>query len=154
MLELTLTDEQQQQPEAVLAHQDASTLPAPGQHTAAWQSSCSPDSSWQSPQHMSRQQSKAVSSSARGSDSASDCVHRSPDRPIRRPGSSSSSPAKAAVADSSSAAMSGNSNSSSSSSSLPPEVQAYDAFVARHGATGGWHPDDHKTFMALLKAHR
>jgi hypothetical protein len=42
----------------------------------------------------------------------------------------------------------------SSSSSLLPEVVAYDEFVAQHGATGGWHPDDHNMFVALLRRSR
>uniref|UniRef100_A0A383VQX3 Uncharacterized protein n=1 Tax=Tetradesmus obliquus TaxID=3088 RepID=A0A383VQX3_TETOB len=46
------------------------------------------------------------------------------------------------------------SSSGSCSSTLLPEVVAYDEFVAQHGATGGWHPDDHKTFVALLRRSR
>jgi hypothetical protein len=37
---------------------------------------------------------------------------------------------------------------------LLPEVVAYDNFVAQHGATGGWHPDDLNTFVALLRRSR
>ena len=32
-----------------------------------------------------------------------------------------------------------------------PEVRAYDDFVARHGATGGWHPDDAATFAQAVR---
>lgn len=46
------------------------------------------------------------------------------------------------------------SSSGSCSSTLLPEVVAYDEFVAQHGATGGWHPDDHNTFVALLRRSR
>lgn len=41
-----------------------------------------------------------------------------------------------------------------SSSDLLPEVVAYNNFLARHGPTGGWHPDDHNTFMSVLRSSR
>lgn len=104
--------------------------------STAWEPSCSSS-------RLSTAQDSFLqaSSSRRASDAAADCVCKSPDRPSGQAGSNSSSPVKGPCA-------------GASSSSLPPEVQAYDAFLARHGATGGWHPDDHKTFMAILKAHR
>lgn len=72
------------------------------------------------------------------SSTGADCLCRSPDRPSRQVQSSSGS----------------RSSDGSSSSSLPPEVQVYDAYVARHGSTGGWHPDDHNTFIKILRAHK
>lgn len=113
--------------------------------------------------------STGTNSCRRSSDTAADCVCTSPDSPDRRTGSS---PAKGPNAGgtssrswvdthtkgSSSSCGGGGvqamANSSSSSGGLLPEVEAYDAFLARHGATGGWHPEDHATFMAILKAHR
>lgn len=41
-----------------------------------------------------------------------------------------------------------------SNSTLLPEVVAYDNFLAKHGPTGGWHTDDHNTFMAVLRSNR
>jgi hypothetical protein len=123
VLELTLSDEQQQ-------HES--------QEQAAWDASCSRVSTQHEPSAHTD-----PAGSRRGSDSAADCVHRSPDRPARQTGSTSSSPVKGL-------ACAGGTDSSG----LPPEVQAYDLFLARHGETGGWHADDHKTFIALLKAHR
>lgn len=125
VLELTLTEPQQEceAQEQVAAGQV--------QHSSAWDPSCSSRSSTQH------------AGSRRGSDSAADCVHRSPDRAARRQGSTSSSPVKGPSC-----------AGGTDSSGLPPEVQAYDQFLARHGDTAGWHVDDHKTFMALLKAHR
>lgn len=155
VLELTLTDEQlQQEPQSAQAAwfgpagtDPVSAGPAQGQHriSTAWEATCS-SSRLSTAQHSFLQ----APSSRRSSDAAADCVCRSPDRPSRQAGatSSSSSPVKGP----SSGSLHVGSNASSSS--LPPEVQTYDAFLARHGATGGWHPDDHKTFMAILKAHR
>ena len=34
---------------------------------------------------------------------------------------------------------------------LLPEVEAFDDFHEEHGATGGWHPDDHSEFERILK---
>jgi hypothetical protein len=48
----------------------------------------------------------------------------------------------------------GGGGSSSCASTLLPEVIAYDEFVVQHGPTGGWHPDDHNTFVALLRRSR
>lgn len=39
-------------------------------------------------------------------------------------------------------------------STLLPEVLAYDDFTSHHGATGGWHPDDHNTFLTVLRRSR
>ncbi|KAG2496248.1 hypothetical protein HYH03_005846 [Edaphochlamys debaryana] len=36
--------------------------------------------------------------------------------------------------------------------SLAPEVRAYDDFMAEHGPTGGWDPEDHEEFLAVLKS--
>jgi hypothetical protein len=36
-------------------------------------------------------------------------------------------------------------------SGLLPEAAEYDAFVARTGATGGWHEEDHAAWLALLR---
>lgn len=41
-----------------------------------------------------------------------------------------------------------------SKSDLPPEVQECDAFLQRHGPTGGWEPEDHAEFERILKACR
>lgn len=41
-----------------------------------------------------------------------------------------------------------------SQSDLPPEVQECDAFLQRHGPTGGWDPEDHAEFERILKACR
>ncbi|KAF5834800.1 hypothetical protein DUNSADRAFT_8441 [Dunaliella salina] len=38
------------------------------------------------------------------------------------------------------------------SSSLAPEVIEFEEFLAKHGETGGWHPDDHAEFVNILKA--
>jgi hypothetical protein len=72
--------------------------------------------------------------------STADCMRRSsPDRAAKAAGGAN---------------YSSGSSSSGTGSGLPPEVQAYDAHLARHGETGGWHPDDHATFLKVLKAHR
>jgi hypothetical protein len=76
---------------------------------------------------LQEQQQAALAAAA-----AADCMCRSPDR--------ASSPRKV--------------GGSSGGGCLPPEVQAYDAYLERHGATGGWHPDDHATFAKVLAAHR
>jgi hypothetical protein len=67
------------------------------------------------------------------------------------PGAASSSSTRVSLG---SAGGVGGNSSSSCSSTLLPEVVAYDDFVAQHGATGGWHPDDHNTFVALLRRSR
>jgi len=146
VLELTLQDEQQLQPGP--AHAESWHGPA-GLHAGNATLSTAQGRACCSSQHgMLHMQDNGT-----GADAAADCVCRSPDRgssrsPTKEPlhGSSTTSLHTSAVAP---APMSGG-----SSSNLPPEVQAYDAFITRHGATGGWHPDDHKTFMAVLKAHR
>ncbi|CAG9463260.1 unnamed protein product [Pedinophyceae sp. YPF-701] len=35
---------------------------------------------------------------------------------------------------------------------LHPDVAAYEAFEEKHGPLGGWHPDDHAQWCAILKA--
>lgn len=148
VLELTLLDEQQLQPAP--AHADCWHSPA-GLHagsatlsTAQGRTSCS-----------SQHGTLHMQDNGTGADAAADCVCRSPDRQ-QDSRSSSRSPAKQPLHGPSTTSMHTNAvvPSPGSSSSLPPEVQAYDAFIARHGATGGWHPDDHKAFMEVLKAHR
>jgi hypothetical protein len=126
VLELTLSEEQLQQ-----EHQHAS---------------------WHSPAG----QTEPVSSTA-------DCLSRSPDRPSRPAQAASSSspsktPAQAAAGASTSRGL-GHASADeggwgSSGAGLPADVQAYDDFLARHGPIGGWHADDHTTFMAVLKANR
>jgi hypothetical protein len=150
VLELTLTDEQlQQEPQLAQAAwpgpAGADLVSAgPARVSTAWEPSCSGS-------RLSTAQDSSLQApfSRRSSSSAADCVHRSPDRPNRQGGatSSSASPVKGPSSGSLHAG-------SCSSSSLPPEVQTYDVFLARHGPAGGWHPDDHKTFLAILKAHR
>lgn len=151
VLDLTLADWAQQQ-SGYEAQEEHAAAGRP-QHSpgAAWgHASCSSQPPGSSPYQSA--QAAGSSSSRRGSDSAADCVCRSPDRPSRQAGGSSSqhgSPVKGLASCPAAAAAAG-----SGGGGLPPEVQAYDAFLARHGDTGGWHADDHKTFMALLKAHR
>jgi hypothetical protein len=76
-------------------------------------------------------------------------------------GSSQQQPVTGAASSSSRVSLSSGPSAASSSSinsinssTLLPEVVAYDNFVAQHGATGGWHPDDHNTFVALLRRSR
>jgi hypothetical protein len=163
VLELTLTStpqEQQQQQQIEQQEQEPAlprAWPVPAANTGSSLS-----------QHARNTSTTTTSSRRRSSDTAADCVCTSPDRPGRHTGSS---PAKgpnaggassnssrgdihAKGSSSSSAGVHAMASSTSSSSGLPPEVQAYDAFLTRHGATGGWHPEDHATFMAILKAHR
>eukprot|EP00775_Hariotina_reticulata_P002663 gene2663-2963_t len=67
------------------------------------------------------------------------------------------SPSKQAPAAASAAGLRPEHKSSTSNtagkqdSTLPPEVIAYDSFLARHGNTGGWHPDDHTRFLSVLR---
>eukprot|EP00878_Enallax_costatus_P044475 GHUV01053116.1.p1 GENE.GHUV01053116.1~~GHUV01053116.1.p1 ORF type:complete len:497 (+),score=185.11 GHUV01053116.1:231-1721(+) len=53
-----------------------------------------------------------------------------------------------------SAGAAGSAAAHSSAGNLLPEVAAYDNFLAKHGPTGGWHPDDHNTFMSVLRSNR
>ncbi|GLC59486.1 hypothetical protein PLESTB_001492500 [Pleodorina starrii] len=35
---------------------------------------------------------------------------------------------------------------------LAPEVEEYEEFMAEHGPTGGWDPEDHEEFIAILRS--
>lgn len=154
LLELTLQDEDAQN----CMQQPTSTSTTSAPHTNDWLLNTTTTSSSSG--------AAACTTHATEGSSASDCVRWSPDRPARgqhASGSSSNSPSKqphvgsstpAAVSSLPGGASGSKNNNSNSSGSLPPEVEAYDAFLSRHGPTGGWHPDDHKSFMDILKAHR
>lgn len=167
VLELTLisTPQEQQQLQECEQQVDGITRSAPGLGRE-WPCPAA-DTGSRLSQHECNTPSTGTNSCRRSSDTAADCICTSPDRPSRH---TSTSPAKGPNADgansstrvdthtkgsSSSSGVHAAANSSrSSTGGLLPEVEAYDAFLARHGATGGWHPEDHATFMAILKAHR
>lgn len=167
VLELTLTSTPQEQQQHLQGYEQQQEGPhaAPGV-SRAWPCPAA-DTGSRLSQHACNT-STGTTSCRRSSDTAADCVCTSPDRPGRRTGGS---PAKGSNTDdansssrvnthtkgssSSSGGVHAVANSSSSSGGgLLPEVEAYDAFLERHGATGGWHPEDHAAFMAILKAHR
>lgn len=79
----------------------------------------------------------------------------STDKQRRR--SSTDSHARATNSRRQSAAFAGTASSvaeQSSSGNLLPEVVSYDNLLAKNGPTGGWHPDDHNTFMSILRSNR
>lgn len=166
VLELTLTStpqEQQQLQECEQQVEGPRSAPGLGRE---WPCPAA-DTGSRLSQHECNTPSTGTNSCRRSSDTAADCICTSPDRPGRH---TSTSPAKGPNAggansstrvdthtkgSSSSSGVHAAANSSSSSTGgLLPEVEACDAFLARHGATDGWHPEDHATFMAILKAHR
>lgn len=93
----------------------------------------------------SHQQSSQIAVAGQGQADAVQRSHRhdSPNKLRQRHSSSASS-----------AAMANHHSSEQCSSTLLPEVVAYDQYLTRHGDTGGWHPDDHNTFLSILRSNR